>query len=107
MQGISSMTVCNWFYFFFVVNLLVALMAVGKILFMAIKARMLSSPMGMLHLLTVTAMLGISVTNSLFFYLICDRGLTPGGGGRGLVAGTPDSSQGNSQANFVYRPSNY
>jgi len=105
MQGISSTTVCNWFYFFFVVNLLVTLVAVGKIIYISVKARMLGSPMGILQLITVIAIMSISVTNSLFFYLMCDRGLTPGGAR--LSAASPDTSQGNSQANYVYRPSNY
>ena len=104
MQKISSNTVCDWFYFFFVVNLIVALLSVGKIIFMAVKSRMLTTVMGVLSLLIVIAVLGISVTNSLFFYLICDRGLKPEGS-RFLSAVRPDAGQGNTQANYVYRPS--
>jgi len=103
MQRISSTFICDWFYFFYMVNLIVALLSLGKIVFMMVKTRMLSTSMGIISLLMTIAILGISVTNSLFFYLICDRGIM--GQGK-LVAGVPDAGQGNTQANYVYRPSN-
>jgi len=104
-KGVSSSTVCDWFFFFFCVNAVVATLSVGKLVFMLLKTKMLATGSGLISLLLVLAMLGVSVTNSLFFYLICDRGLKPSDSTFATVQ-KPDSSIGNSQANYVYRPSN-
>ena len=77
---VSSGFVCDWFYAFFVINAAVAALLVLMFvysLFMAgggIPKAILNFR---LFMLVVSAI--IAGTNSLFFYIICDRALLSGG----------------------------
>lgn len=77
---VSSGFVCDWFYAFFVVNAVVA----GLLILMFVYSLAVAGgglPKALLNfrlfMLVVSAV--IAGTNSLFFYIICDRALLGGG----------------------------
>jgi hypothetical protein len=74
-KTISSSTVCNWFYAFFIINAVLAVISALFILTVVFKAGIgrLFSPAFFTYALT----LAIGATNSLFFYIICQRSLQP------------------------------
>ncbi len=75
-RRISSTVVCNFFYIFFVLNAIVAVLAVislvGTFTFMSV-------PKGLTPALGLQALISIllATTQALFLYLICDRALKP------------------------------
>lgn len=75
MQGIDSSSVCTWFYAFFIINSILAALAILSI--GAIAFGVSGVPKGMIAPSIVTTVLsaGIAIVNSLFFYIICDRAL--------------------------------
>jgi hypothetical protein len=77
MKKISSETICNFFYFFFVVYAslaVITLIGTLAVLFMVKMPRGLMFATGFQSLI----MLVIASTAALFYYLICDRALLSG-----------------------------
>lgn len=76
-KAISSETVCNFYYAFFVFY------AVMSILVVVSTVTMLSSvklPMGMLVMSGLQSLIvfALATASALFHYLVCDRALKPG-----------------------------
>jgi hypothetical protein len=77
-KKISSETVCNFFYAFFVIYVVFAVISLfGLVSLFAFSAKM---PKGVLITQGIYALvtLGLATTMALFHYLICDRALKPG-----------------------------
>ena len=76
MNQIQSETVCNFFYAFFILYAIMAILAlagtVGVLAFMKL-------PKGLAigHGFYGAFMVSLAATQALFFYLICDRALKP------------------------------
>lgn len=87
-KQISSDTVCNFFYAFFVVYAFFAVVSVlGLIGLFIFSAKMPKSVMVIQSLYAVITV-GLATTMALFHYLICDRALKPGS----KVAVAPESN---------------
>ena len=76
MKNIPNWALCNWFYMFFLANVVVAAMIVLSLVYVLITHK------GLRHMTPATiflALLQLSVagTNALFYYIICDRSLNP------------------------------
>lgn len=73
-KKINSRVVCGYYYILFVIN---AVLAVLSVLFMIGVLPFLSLPKGALISNGVLSLfvLALSVVNSLFLYLVCDRAL--------------------------------
>lgn len=74
MQRISDSTICNWFYTFFLANLIVFLLLIvaGPYAYFRNRRRFTLNDFFFALLQLIVA-----GTNTLFFYLICDRSLNP------------------------------
>jgi hypothetical protein len=75
-KSIPSWAVCNWFYAFFFVNIVVFIAAVaGTLLLLGVKGM----PKAIIVSKMITyVLLGVmGATNALFYYIICDRALNP------------------------------
>jgi hypothetical protein len=83
MKNIPSWAVCNWFYTFFMVNVLVMAVLIISLVFSTLLPSVL--PNKMKHTVTTTPFvkflafiqLLVAGTNMLFYYIICDRSLQP------------------------------
>ena len=76
MQNISNATVCNFFYFWFVVYAVFAVLALLLVIGTFVTAKKLGAAgiaMGLQSVLTF----GIATTFMAFYYIICDRALLP------------------------------
>ena len=75
MQKIPNWAICNWFYMFFIVNLVVMVLLVGGALYAAFdnKSKLFTVPNMFLAFLQLL----VAGTNTLFYFLICDRSLKP------------------------------
>jgi len=77
-KPIASGTLCNWFYFFFYLNTVVAAILFIMILYVAFTRNIFKAGgLGAVPLFTMILQLGIAATSALFHYLICDRALKP------------------------------
>lgn len=74
MQGISNSTICNWFYTFYLANLVVFFLVIGAGFYAFFRSKNHVTPP---HLFFALLQLIVAGTNMLFFYLICDRSLKP------------------------------
>ncbi len=77
-KKISNETVCNFFYAFFVIYAIFAVISLlGFVTLFIFASKM---PKGILITQSIYAVvtLGIATTMALFHYLICDRALKPG-----------------------------
>jgi len=74
MQRISNSTICNWFYTFFLANLIVFFLVIGAGAYIFFRNKRHITPP---HLFFALLQLIVAGTNMLFFYLICDRSLKP------------------------------
>jgi hypothetical protein len=74
MQAIAGSTVCNWFYIFYVVNLIVfVILVVGMVLLAFRTKKGLTLPNIFFGLISSV----VACTNTLFFYIMCERSLKP------------------------------
>jgi hypothetical protein len=74
MQAIAGSTVCNWFYIFYVVNLIVFVILVIGMVFLAFRTKKgLTLPNIFFGLISSV----VACTNTLFFYIMCERSLKP------------------------------
>ena len=74
MQAIASSTVCNWFYIFYIVNLVFLAIIVIGMVFLAVNTKKgLTMPNVYIGLISSV----VACTNTLFFYIMCDRSLKP------------------------------
>jgi uncharacterized membrane protein len=76
MKNIPNWALCNWFYAFFLANLIVATLIIFSLAYLLITRSALK------YLTPATISLAIlqlfvAGTNALFYYLICDRSLKP------------------------------
>jgi hypothetical protein len=74
MKSISNSTICNWFYTFYLANLIVFLLVIGASAYMFFRNKRQFTPTNLFFALLQLIVAG---TNMLFFYLICDRTLKP------------------------------
>jgi hypothetical protein len=75
-KNIPDSLVCNWFYAFFVVNAVIASIAIVGLLYSAFSKGALRA-LFTVQSLTMLISGAIAATNMLFFYIICDRSLKP------------------------------
>lgn len=73
-KQIPNWAVCGWYYVFFVVNATVFALVTLMMLWALFKAP--SAVRGFKVFIAATSM-AVSLTTSLFFYLMCDRSLKP------------------------------
>ena len=74
-KKISNDTICRWFYIFFIANIIVvALVLAAGVYALVIKG---SSRVTSGSVFFALLQLIVAGTNTLFFYLICDRSLQP------------------------------
>jgi hypothetical protein len=74
MQSISNSTICNWFYTFYLANLIVFFLVIGAGAYMFFRNKRQFTAT---NLFLALLQLIVAGTNMLFFYLICDRTLNP------------------------------
>jgi len=76
MKTIPNWAICNWFYIFFVVNLIVVVLVIGGAAYALVSKRgaKLFTPTNTFFALLQLVVAG---TNTLFYFLICDRSLKP------------------------------
>jgi hypothetical protein len=74
MKQIPDWSICNWFYIFYVANVIVVCLVIALTLYALICAKKNFSFsnlfFALLHLI-------VAGTNALFFFLMCDRSLKP------------------------------
>lgn len=75
-KKIPSWLVCDWFYFFFIVNAVVVSVLVLASIYLLTRKNLLSGGLGF-KLFLVLIQLAIAATSTLFYYLVCDRSLKP------------------------------
>ena len=74
MKKIPSSSICNFFYFFFVVYAIIFTLSIISVIGTAVSAKV-SSPIAMSLLANAILTSLIGGTMMLFYYLICDRAL--------------------------------
>ena len=74
MKGIPSETVCNFFYVFFVINAIFVVLAVLGLIGLASFAKKLGIS-GVATGFYGVLLAALAATQTLFFYLICNRAL--------------------------------
>jgi hypothetical protein len=74
MKAIPSSTICNFFYFFFVLYALILSLAVLGFVGIAVIPR-LSKALSVPNTLGLALSIAVAGTQMLFFYLICSRSL--------------------------------
>jgi hypothetical protein len=89
-KKISSETVCNFFYAFFLVYAFFAVVSLLGLVSIFVFASKL--PKGIVITQSVYALvtLGLATTMALFHYLICDRALKPGSAAKAAPESNPD-----------------
>jgi len=76
MKQISSNTICNFFYVFFIVYAFIFVLSVISVIGTAISVKTTPMSMAILANGIITSLIG--GTAMLFYYLICDRALLAG-----------------------------
>lgn len=76
-KAIPSWFVCDWFYLFFMVNVVALLLFVISVFVLLGSAKGLPPRVTPFMILYAFLSIMISGTSALFYYLICDRGLQP------------------------------
>jgi hypothetical protein len=79
-KQISSDTVCNFFYAFFVVYAVFAVISLLGLVGLFVFASKMPKGVLITQSLYAVVTLGLATTMALFHYLICDRALKPGSG---------------------------
>jgi hypothetical protein len=75
-KKIPSGLICQWYYAFFIINAVIAALAISAFVFTVIASpKSVFKFQTLLHLFTLLLTSGIGVVNTLFFYLICSRSL--------------------------------
>lgn len=74
MKQIPSTTVCNFFYFFFVVYAIIFTLSIITVIGTALSSKV-NTPLMMALIANATLTSLIGGTMMLFYYLICDRAL--------------------------------
>ena len=87
-KKISSETVCNFFYAFFVIYAFFAVVSLFGLVSLFVFANKLPRSILITQSLYALVTLGLATTMALFHYLICDRALKPGS-----VKAAPESSE--------------
>ena len=74
MQRIQNSTICNWFYVFYIISLVLFVISLAVTVsgFFARGSKM--APVQAFFSISISA---IAAVNTLFYYLICDRSLQP------------------------------
>jgi hypothetical protein len=75
-KQLPSWLVCDWFYAFFMINLILACALLLSVLYLLLASKAPKGIMGF-RLFVLLVQLGLATTSTLFFYLICDRSLKP------------------------------
>lgn len=75
-KRIPSWLVCDWFYAFFIIGAVISAGLLLVILYLMISTGGAGKGGGIKLFMLVTQ-LGISLTTTLFYYIICDRSLHP------------------------------
>lgn len=75
-KKIPSWLVCDWFYAFFIIGAIISAGLIVMILYV-MNAGGVSVKDGGIKLFLMITQLGIAVTTTLFYYLICARSLRP------------------------------
>lgn len=77
-KKISSETVCNFFYAFFVIYAVLAVISVAGLVSLAFFSSKLPKSVLITQGIYGLVTLGLATTMALFHYLVCDRALKPG-----------------------------
>ena len=75
-KGIPNWAICDWFYVFFVTNVIILISLVLSTAYMAVRSTLPKS-MRFSQLLMMMTQIVVSGTSTLFFYVLCNRGLKP------------------------------
>jgi hypothetical protein len=77
-KKISSETVCNFFYAFFIIYAIFAVMSLLGLVGLFVFASKMPKAVLITQSLYAVVTLGLATTMALFHYLVCDRALKPG-----------------------------
>ena len=75
-KSISNRSICDWFYIFYLANVIIILLVIGAGLYALIRkdtSKILTSS----NIFFALLQLIVSGTNMLFFFLMCERSLKP------------------------------
>jgi hypothetical protein len=75
-KQIPSWVICDWFYAFFIINVVVVVALAFSILITAMSSS-LPKNVRTTHLFMMFMQMLASGTSTLFFYVLCDRSLKP------------------------------
>ena len=75
-KNISNRSICDWFYIFFLANVIIIFLVIGAGLY-AVISKGSSKIFTGSNIFFALLQLIVSGTNMLFFFLICDRSLKP------------------------------
>jgi hypothetical protein len=89
-KKISSETVCNFFYGFFLVYAFLAVISLLGLISIFVFASKLPKGIVITQSIYALVTLGIATTMALFHYLICDRALKPGATAKAAPESNPD-----------------
>ena len=76
MKNIPNWAMCNWFYAFFLANVIVATLIIFSLAYVLLTRGALKHVTPFSIFLAVLHLF-VAGTNALFYYLICDRTLQP------------------------------
>ena len=74
-QSITNTTICTWFYYFFVLNFIVFILFILSLLYIIVFFRKYINRRGSGALFSYGVGITITIINTLFFYLMCNRTL--------------------------------
>ena len=74
LNSVPNTSLCNWFYYMFILNLIAAVILLIRIIYILIQAKV-SLGLGSLTFIFTLASMIIPLVNGAFFYALCDRSL--------------------------------
>ena len=77
-RSIPSWAICDWFYLFFVINVVVFVTLMFSLAYIGFNTG-IPKAIKPVSLFMAAAQIVVSGTSTLFFYLLCDRSLNPSG----------------------------
>ena len=76
-KAIPNLAICNWFYTFFMINVIVMILLIIAIVYAFLGYTAKNKHISPTTFFLLFIQLIVAGTNTLFYYLICDRSLQP------------------------------
>lgn len=74
LKQISNTTVCTWFYILFVVNAIVAIVAIISAVYMSLVLKV-NVGYKLMYLVMYSLAIAVPLINATFYYILCERAL--------------------------------